>query len=56
VGYAQMTDHRFLTDDKDVQQTTFANGIKITVNFSEKAYKLRDGNKLETMGYYVSGM
>jgi len=56
VGYAEMTDHRFLTNDKDVQQTTFANGIKITVNFGDKVYSLPDGNKIEPMGYYVSGM
>jgi hypothetical protein len=56
VGYAEMTDHRFLTANRNVQQTTFANSIKITVNFGEKAYRLPDGNKIEPMGYHVSGM
>ncbi len=56
VGYSEMTDHCFLTDDKSVQQTTFANGIKITVNFGAKAYRLPDGNKIEPMGHHVSGM
>jgi len=55
VGYSEMTDHRFLTDNRDVQQTTFASGIKITVNFGEKAYSLFDGKKIEPMSYYVSG-
>jgi hypothetical protein len=56
VGYTEMTDHRFLTDDKNVQQTTFANGIKITINFGKKIYRLPDGNNVEPKGYYASGM
>jgi hypothetical protein len=56
VGYAEMTDHRFLTRDRDVQQTTFANGVTITVNFCDKFYSLPDGEKVEAMGYHVSGM
>ena len=56
VGYAEMTDHRFLTPDRDVQQTTFANGVTVTVNFGEKAYRLVDGVKVEAMGHHVSGM
>jgi hypothetical protein len=28
-GYAEMTDHRFLTIDRNVQQTAFANGVTI---------------------------
>ena len=30
-GYAEMTDHRCLTADRNVQQTAFANGVTITV-------------------------
>ena len=56
VGYAEMTDHRFLTRDRDVQQTTFANGITITVNFGDKPYDQPDGKKIEPMSYHVSGM
>jgi len=56
VGYAEMTDHRFLTADRNVQRTTFANGITITVNFGDKAYRLPDGKKVGPMGYYASGM
>ncbi len=32
-GYSEMIDHRFLTADRSVQQTVFANGVKVTVNF-----------------------
>jgi hypothetical protein len=56
VGYAEMTDHHFLIGDRSVQQTKFANGISITVNFGDKLYRLPDGKKIEPMGYLVSGM
>ncbi|MFC1603392.1 glycoside hydrolase [Planctomycetota bacterium] len=56
VGYAEMTDHRFLKPDRDVQQTTFANGVTVTVNFGEKPYRLPDGKEIEPMNFHVSGM
>ena len=56
VGYAEMTDHRFLTPDRNVQQTTFANDVTVTVNFGEKPYSLHDGIEIEPMGFHVSGM
>jgi len=56
VGYAEMTDHRFLTPDRNVQQTSFANGIQITVNFGDKLHRLPDGTEIKPMGYHVSGM
>jgi len=56
VGYAEMTDHSFLTPDRNVQQTKFANGTTITVNFGSKPYCLPDGKKIEPMSHHVSGM
>jgi hypothetical protein len=56
VGYAEMTDHSFLTDDRNVQQTKFANGTTITVNFGSKPYRLPDGKTIEPMSHHVSGM
>jgi hypothetical protein len=56
VGYCEMTDHRFLTADRCVQQTKFANDVSVTVNFGIKPYHLPDGKKVESMGYRVSGM
>jgi hypothetical protein len=53
VGYAEMTDHRFLTPDRNVQQTSFANGTTITVNFSSEPYRLPNGEKLKPMGYHL---
>ncbi|NIP22979.1 MAG: hypothetical protein GWN67_03180 [Phycisphaerae bacterium] len=56
VGYAEMLDHHFLTVDRSVQQTKFANGISVTVNFGDKLYRMPDGKTIEPMGYSVSGM
>jgi len=53
VGYAEMTDHRFLTKDRNVQQTSFANGTTITVNFGSESYRLPNGEKLKPMGYHL---
>ncbi len=51
-----MTDHRFLTPDKDVQQTEFSNGVVITVNFGDKGFRLPDNTTVAPMGYNVSGI
>ncbi len=53
VGYAEMTDHRFLAADRNVQQTKFANGTTITVNFGDESYSLPNGEKLKPMGYHL---
>ena len=45
-GYSEMTDHKFLTADRSVQQTTFSNGLTVTVNFGEKAFKMPEGGEL----------
>jgi len=56
VGYSEMTDHKFLTPDRDVQQTTFANGVTVTVNFGDKPYRMPDGTNLEPMTHHVAGL
>ena len=56
VGYAEMTDHKFLTPDRAVQQTVFANGVTVTVNFGSAEYKLPDGTQLAPMASRVTGM
>jgi hypothetical protein len=55
-GYSEMTDHRFLTADRDVQQTTFANGMTVTVNFGSAVYNAPDGTTLAEGGFHVTGM
>jgi hypothetical protein len=56
VGYAEMTDHRFLTPDRAVQQTSFANGVVVTVNFGDKPFRLADDSELAPMSHAVTGM
>ena len=55
-GYAEMTDHRFLRPDRSVQQSRFANGIAVTVNFGARPFRLTDGTTIEPMSYHVTGM
>ena len=42
-GYSEMLDHRMLSSDRAVQQTVFADGTEVTVNFGEKPFELKDG-------------
>jgi hypothetical protein len=56
VGYSEMTDHRFLSPDRSVQQTSFANGVTVTVNFGETAFPLGSGQNVPPMGMRVSGV
>jgi len=55
VGYSEMVDHSFLTGDKSVQQTRFANGVVVTVNFGDKPLTLPDGSEVAPMKYRVTG-
>ena len=43
LGYDQMLSHAFLTPDHTVQQTRWASGATVTVNFGDKPYTLRRG-------------
>jgi hypothetical protein len=55
VGYQEMTDHRFLTPDRSVQQTVFANGVLITVNFGSADHQLADGRVVPARGFVTQG-
>ena len=55
-GYSEMTDHRFLTADRNVQQTAFANGVTITVNFGTTPFRLASGETLPPGGFRADGM
>ncbi|MZP30676.1 hypothetical protein GTO91_13235 [Heliobacterium undosum] len=54
VGTAEMTDFRFLTPDRSVQQSVFANGVTVTVNFGSHAYTINAWSELKPMGYLVT--
>jgi len=38
IGYDEMLDHRFLSEDRKIQETVFSSGKKAIVNFSESDY------------------
>ena len=56
IAYEEMLDHRFLTSDRNVQQTRFANGYTVVVNFGPTSY-VYQGQKTKTtipaMGFHV---
>lgn len=52
-GFEEMTDFRFLTKDRSVQQSVFANGTRITVNFGRKAFKTAAGKTIKPKGFMV---
>lgn len=51
IGTAEMTDHRFLTDDYAVEQTTFSTGDRIICNFGEEPF--RHGERVIEPGSYL---
>jgi len=55
-GYSEMTDHRVLTPDRHVQQTVFANGVTVTVNFGGTPYRLDDGTEIAALSSKVTGL
>ena len=54
VATAEMIDHRFLTASRDVQQTAFANGVAVTVNFGAAPHRLTSGETIPPLGYRVT--
>jgi hypothetical protein len=55
VGYQEMTDHRFLSSDRNVQQTMFANGLSLVVNFGDTAFQLSDSKIVRPMSFLLLG-
>jgi hypothetical protein len=57
-GWSEMTDYRFLTADRAVHQSRFANGIAVTANFGEKPWVAEAGGKryeLPQFGFLATG-
>lgn len=52
IGLAEMTSHRFVTDDSMVEETTFANGHSIMVNFSSED-RMVEGHNIKAHGYVI---
>ncbi|MGA2035300.1 MAG: glycoside hydrolase [Thermoguttaceae bacterium] len=55
-GYAEMLSHRWLTADHAVQETRFAGGVTVTVNFGDRPHKLTDGTELPPLAQRVVGL
>ncbi len=53
VAFDEMTKHLFLSADKNIQQTEFSNGWKVTVNF-DKVQHTVESRQLEAKGFYAS--
>ena len=55
-GYREMLAHRWLTADHAVQQTEFAGGVTVTVNFGARPYTLADGSQLPPLACRTAGL
>lgn len=53
IAFEAMTSHRFLTPDRTVQETEFANGCGVVVNFGDKEYALPDGPVIRACDYVI---
>ncbi|MEI6646008.1 MAG: glycoside hydrolase [bacterium] len=51
IAFEAMTSHRFLTTDRQVQETTFDSGRGVVVNFGNTAVRLEDGQEVPAMDY-----
>ena len=52
-GYSEMADHRILSADRTVQESRFADGTVVTVNFGDAPYALDDGTTLPARSHRV---
>jgi hypothetical protein len=55
-GYSEMLSHRWLTADHAVQETRFAGGVTVTVNFGDRPYRTAGGTDLQPLAYRVDGI
>jgi hypothetical protein len=54
VGYSKMTDHQFLTEDRQIQKTTFENGWNVVANFDTVPHEWNN-RMIAAKGFYASG-
>ncbi len=52
-GYSEMTGHRVLSPDRKVQESRFADGTVVTVNFGDSAFALPGGGEVPARGHVV---
>lgn len=51
VAFAEMIDHRFVSPDRQVQETVFTGDIGVVVNFGKAPYQLPDGQAVPGRSY-----
>ncbi len=52
VAYDELVDHRYLSDDRMVQETRFSSGSSVIVNFNtNKPYRTKQGTTIKPLGY-----
>jgi len=51
VALDAMTNHRFLTEDRTMQETEFSSGKGVVVNFGEKDFTTSDGQVVKARDY-----
>lgn len=54
VAFDAMVSHRYLTADRQVQRTQFANGRWVVANFSDQPYPLAPGQAVAPQGWITS--
>lgn len=52
IGTSEMTNHRFLSDDFSVEETTFSSGDRIVCNFGKNSF-LFEGKEIRPHGYLL---
>lgn len=55
-GYCEMLSHRWLTEDHAVQETRFAGGVAVMVNFGDRPHTLADGTVLPPLSHRFEGL
>lgn len=53
VANQEMIDHTFLTEDHQVERSTFSSGTQVMVNFRMVSYLMENGQKIHPRGYHV---
>jgi len=53
IGFDEMIGHRFLSEDRLVQQTRFASGWTVVVNFSDRTWRDSRGAMIQAHSYHT---
>ena len=54
-GYSEMLEHIIISPDRTVQESRFADGTIVTVNFGDDPFALPDGRTIPARSHLVAG-